>query len=101
MPATTDDSNWFIYLLQTAQGSLYTGITTDVSARLATHQAGKGAKYLRGKGPLTLVATQAVANRSVASRLEYQLKRLTADEKRRIMSDNRLFERFRTDRLSQ
>lgn len=44
------DSLWHLYLLRTASGMLYTGITTDVARRLTQHQAGKGAKALRGKG---------------------------------------------------
>lgn len=49
------DSLWHLYLLRTTSGMLYTGITTDVARRLTQHQAGKGAKALRGKGELALV----------------------------------------------
>ena len=69
-------SNWHLYMVRTARGALYTGITTDVRRRFAEHQAGapKGARSLRGKGPLELVYSAAVRDRSVASRLEGQLK---------------------------
>lgn len=69
-------SRWFVYMVRTARGALYTGITTDVERRFSEHQAGspKGARNLRGKGPLELVFTAEVSDRSVASRLEWQLK---------------------------
>ncbi|MBT8448189.1 MAG: GIY-YIG nuclease family protein [Gammaproteobacteria bacterium] len=94
MPANNSEKTWFIYLIKTAQGSLYTGITTDIAKRLSTHESGKGAKYLRGKGPLELVTHQIVANRSLATRLEYQIKRLSAQDKLRVMSNTQLFANF-------
>lgn len=70
-------SQWHLYLVRTAAGALYTGITTDVERRFAEHQAGapKGARSLRGKGPLTLEFSAEVGNRAEASRLEWQVKR--------------------------
>lgn len=69
-------SGWYLYMVRTAKGALYTGITTNVERRFAEHQAGgpKGARSLRGKGPLELVFTAEVRDRSVASRMEWQLK---------------------------
>lgn len=69
-------SRWYIYMVRTARGALYTGITTDVGRRFAEHQAGapKGARSLRGKGPLELVFTAEAEDRSIASRLEWHLK---------------------------
>lgn len=69
-------SCWYVYMVRTARGALYTGITTDVERRFSEHQAGspKGARSLRGKGPLKLVFSAEVSDRSVASRLEWQLK---------------------------
>lgn len=68
---------WHLYLVRTASGSLYTGITTDVERRLFEHQAGapKGARSLRGKGPLTLAFQAPAGDRSRASKLEWQVKR--------------------------
>ena len=68
---------WSLYLVRTAAGHLYTGITTDVARRFAEHQNGspKGARSLRGKGPLTLAFEEQVGDRSRASRLEWQVKR--------------------------
>ena len=70
-------TTWSVYLLRCADGSLYTGIATDVSRRLAEHADGeKGAKYLRGRGPLELVFHQEVGDRSLALRIEHRIKRL-------------------------
>ncbi|GHD52012.1 putative endonuclease [Marinobacter persicus] len=68
---------WYLYLVRTAGGSLYTGITTDVQRRFAEHQAGapKGARSLRGKGPLTLAFQAPAGDRGQASRLEWRVKR--------------------------
>ncbi|WP_323751336.1 GIY-YIG nuclease family protein [Marinobacter sp.] len=68
---------WHLYLVRTVAGSLYTGITTDVPRRFSEHQAGapKGARSLRGKGPLTLEFHTQVGDRSQASKLEWQVKR--------------------------
>ncbi len=67
---------WSVYLLRCADGSLYTGIATDVSRRLTEHAEGeKGAKYLRGRGPLELVFHREIGDRSLASRIEHRIKR--------------------------
>lgn len=69
-------TTWSVYLLRCADGSLYTGIATDVSRRLAEHTDGeKGAKYLRGRGPLELVFQQEIGDRSLALRIEHRVKR--------------------------
>lgn len=69
--------HWHLYLVRTASGNLYTGITTDVERRFSEHQAGapKGARSLRGKGPLALAFQAPVGNRSQALKLEWQVKR--------------------------
>lgn len=67
---------WFVYLLECADGSYYAGISTDVAARLAAHQAGKGARYTRAHMPLRVLASRAYPDRSSASRAEWQLKQL-------------------------
>ncbi|MGA0806353.1 MAG: GIY-YIG nuclease family protein [Pseudohongiellaceae bacterium] len=66
---------WHVYMLRTAAGHLYTGISTDPLRRLHQHEDGKGgARSLRGKGPLQLVWSQPAGDRAAASRLEYRLK---------------------------
>jgi putative endonuclease len=76
---------WSIYLLRCADGSMYTGIATDVSRRINEHEQGKrGAKYLRGRGPFELVYQRAVGDRSVATRIEYCVKQLSRSEKENL-----------------
>ena len=76
---------WSIYLLRCADGSMYTGIATDVSRRISEHEQGKrGAKYLRGRGPFELVYQRAVGDRSVATRIEYYVKQLSRSEKENL-----------------
>ena len=73
---------WSIYLLRCADGSVYTGIATDVSRRISEHEQGKrGAKYLRGRGPFELVYQRAVGDRSIATKIEYRVKQLARIEK--------------------
>lgn len=72
---------WHLYIVRTASGTLYTGITVDLSRRLLQHQNGTGAKSLRGKGPLAMVFHGEAGDRANASRLEYQVKKLTRQQK--------------------
>ncbi|GEM_PF-365811 len=72
---------WSLYIVQTRFGHWYTGITVDVTRRIATHQAGKGAKNLKGKGPLVLIHQQQVGTKSDASKLEYAIKKLPRAKK--------------------
>ncbi|MBH8580214.1 GIY-YIG nuclease family protein [Bisbaumannia pacifica] len=78
----TAERRWSLYLLETAGGALYTGITTDVARRLQQHRTGRGAKALRGKGPLTLRYQAPMASHGEALRQEAALKRLSASQKR-------------------
>lgn len=76
-----------VYMLRCADGSLYTGIATDVSRRLQEHQSSpRGAKYLRGRGPLTLAFQQAVGDRGEASKVEYLLKNLAKADKEELVA---------------
>ncbi|PHM37318.1 GIY-YIG nuclease family protein [Xenorhabdus innexi] len=78
--------DWYLYLIRTQNGSLYTGITTDISRRLAQHTTGKGAKALKGKGPLILVYHSHVPDRSAALKLEYRVKQLSKQQKERLVT---------------
>lgn len=78
---------WFLYLLECANGSYYAGITTDVAARFAAHQSGKGARYTRANPPLRIVGQVAYADRSAASKAEWQLKRLPREAKPGFFKD--------------
>ena len=83
-------SAWFVYMIRTAEGALYTGITTDVERRFAEHVQGKkGAKSLRGKGPLELVFQVPASDRSEASRLEARIKKLGRREKQALAAGDR------------
>ena len=66
-------------------GSLYTGISTDVARRFEAHQADRGARRLRGRGPLELVYWQAVGDHASALRLEHRVKRLRRADKERLV----------------
>ncbi|MFG6138771.1 GIY-YIG nuclease family protein [Halomonas sp. B23F22_10] len=87
----TDEAvpRWHLYVIETAAGALYTGITTDVTRRLGEHRAGRGAKALRGKGPLHLVYHECIGEHGEALRREAAMKRLTAAAKRRWLAERR------------
>jgi putative endonuclease len=80
---------WYLYLVRCADGCLYTGISTDVSRRLAEHRNNRGARRLRGRGPLELVFQTAVGDRGSAQRVEYRVKRLDRHAKQALV-DGRL-----------
>ena len=80
------ESQWYLYMLRCGDGSLYTGITTDVEKRLEAHRAGKGAKYTRGRGPLELVYRELCASHGDALRREVQIKRLSRQEKQALVA---------------
>lgn len=79
---------WFLYMIRCKNGSLYTGISTNVERRFAAHQAGKGAKYLRGKAPLLLVYQQTIGSHSEALKVELQIKQMSKQEKERMIAPN-------------
>ncbi len=81
----SSQSHWHLYIVQTRFGHWYTGISTDVEKRFAAHQADKGAKNLKGKGPLTLIYQQPVGSRSEASKLEIKVKKLNKAQKRQFV----------------
>jgi putative endonuclease len=80
-------SKWHVYILECADGTLYTGVATDVAARVATHNAGKGAKYTRGRLPVCLVYQESAGERGAALRRELEIKRLRAADKRRLIEE--------------
>ena len=74
---------WFVYMLRCADGSLYTGITTDLARRLAEHngEGGLGARYTRGRRPVTLAYSESVSSRAEAARREAAIKQLDCARK--------------------
>jgi len=87
---------WHLYMVRTAAGHLYTGISNDVPRRFAQHQAGRGAKALKGKGPLQLVFQCEAGDRSQASKLEYRLKQLSKSQKEALVLNPALIAEYRS-----
>jgi putative endonuclease len=77
-------NNWFVYLLKCSDDTLYCGITNNLEKRIATHNAGKGAKYCRGRLPVTLFKSFEVADKSAALKEEYRIKQLSREEKLKL-----------------
>ena len=76
---------YWVYILRCGDGSLYTGCALDVEKRLAAHQSGRGAKYTRSHLPVTLVYREECASRGDALRREAAIKRLTREQKERLI----------------
>ena len=85
--APGDTADWHLYMVRTRHDALYTGITVDVERRFAEHGADgpRGARYLRGKGPLTLEYVAAIGPKGLALRVEQAVKRLSPTAKRRLV----------------
>jgi putative endonuclease len=83
---------WFLYLLECSDGSIYTGIATDVQARFEKHASGTGARYTRSRKPVRVLASFELMGRSDASRAEYWVKRLTPGDKRALAAGLRTLE---------
>ncbi len=78
------DDTWFVYLARCADGTLYTGIARDVAKRIAQHDAGKGARYTRGRGPLTVCAVRRCRSKTTALRLELAVKAVPRAQKEKL-----------------
>lgn len=79
------EQTWKLYILRCRDDSLYTGITTDVEKRFAAHNAGKGAKYTRGRSPLELVYEEDCGDHSAALKRELEVKGLSREEKLKMI----------------
>ncbi|HXH30700.1 MAG TPA: GIY-YIG nuclease family protein [Bacteriovoracaceae bacterium] len=85
------DSSWFVYIIQNEKGHLYAGITTDVDRRFKEHQSSpKGAKFFRSCPPVKILYTRGCRNRSEASKLEAQIKKLTRLQKLSLIGEQRM-----------
>lgn len=80
---------WSVYIVRCNDGSLYTGISTDVMRRVATHNDGKGAAYTRSRRPITLVWSERKRSESSARKREYAIKQLTREKKEILISKTR------------
>ncbi len=89
-PSSTIATDWYLYMIRCRDGTLYTGITTDVPRRLEEHKGlgNKGAKYLRGRGPLSLVFNVKVGEKALALRMEHKVKRMTKVQKQKLVETN-------------
>jgi predicted GIY-YIG superfamily endonuclease len=76
--------DWLIYIVECRDGSLYTGITNDLQKRIASHNAGTGAKYTAARRPVRLVYREHAASRSAASKREITIKRLPRKAKQEL-----------------
>lgn len=83
--ASMRPARWSLYMVRTANGALYTGVSNDVDRRFAQHAKGSGAKALRGRGPLVLVYRVAIGDRAAAQRVEHALKQLSKAEKEAVV----------------
>lgn len=73
--------SWYVYMLRCKDDTLYTGISDDVDRRVRQHNAGKGAKYTRGRGPVTEVYREVCADKSAALKREHAIKALPRQKK--------------------
>lgn len=74
-------SQWYVYIVECSDLTLYTGITTDIAKRIETHNKGKGAKYTKSRGPVVLKKSFECQTKSEALKLEYKIKQLPKEEK--------------------
>ena len=82
----TGDGSWCVYMVRCSDGTFYTGITNDLEKRIEAHNSGKdGARYTRSRRPVTLVYSESAGSKSAASRLEYSIKKLTRENKRKLI----------------
>ena len=85
---TSIAADWFVYMLECADGTFYTGITTDPVRRLAEHNgSARGARYTRSRRPVTLCYHEQAASRSAAGKREWQLRRLSRARKQALLHD--------------
>jgi putative endonuclease len=83
----TDFNSWFVYIVQCADNSLYTGITNNLERRINEHNNGTGAKYTKGRTPVEIVFTETRPNRSLASKRELEIKKLCRNDKLKLIKN--------------
>ena len=88
---------WCLYIVRCRNGTLYTGIATDVDRRFAEHQANKGSKYLRGRGPLKLVFKKQIGKKELALKIERLVKKLPKLKKERLIKTDAGLEELLSD----
>ena len=83
------NATWSAYIVECSDGTLYTGISNNVSKRISDHNMGKGAKYTRGRLPVTLKWSKVCDNKSEASKLEYKIKKMSRKDKIKMINDGK------------
>ena len=78
----------YVYILRCRDESLYTGWTNDLEKRLEVHNSGKGAKYTRGRGPVTLVYSETLSTKEEALHRECEIKKTTKTAKLALIKQN-------------
>ena len=79
---------WFVYIARCNDGTLYTGITNNLEKRIAAHNSAKeGARYTRPRRPVKLVYSKEAGSKSAASRLEYEIKKMTREKKMKLVNN--------------
>ena len=84
------DKMWFVYILRCKDDTLYTGITDNIEKRLNMHNAGTGAKYTRGRGPVSLEYTECCTDKPTALRREIAIKQLSRKEKLQLIASKEI-----------
>lgn len=82
-------SDWYLYIIRCRDDTLYTGISTDVDRRFSQHQSEgyAGSRYLKGRGPLSLVFKEKLGSRSLALKAEHRVKKMTKARKEKLIKD--------------
>lgn len=86
MSEPAQNAGWVVYLIRNRHDALYCGVTNNLERRFEQHQTGKGAKALKGKGPLKLVWSMEVQSKSEALKTEYAIKQLSKPRKEKLVS---------------
>lgn len=91
MSEISTPDEWSVYILKCGDGSYYTGIAKDIDKRVEEHRSGKGAKYLRGRGPLEIVFHQKTGSHGSALKYEIKIKKLPKPKKKELISNPSIF----------
>ncbi len=81
------EKKWYVYILKCRDDTLYTGMTDDLDKRLAAHNSGKGAKYTRGRGPVTMIYHEEFDEKADACKREYRIKQLSREKKLELIKN--------------
>ena len=85
MPKQEIHPHWWVYIVECRDSTYYTGITPNIEQRIKTHNAGKGAAYTRGRGPVSLVHSEKFDNHRAAAQRECEIKKLKREEKENLI----------------